>query len=153
MLLNISLYQTNCVVFHVICQSLGNGLKVCLIYLSASCIVHHLGHSFRFQLQMYTQEHTNSEAEVTKSFKVTDICEFLVGGNDLLEPVCDRHHDVERAKEEDKMEVGIAVDSAFFLIIKDILSPCSPLLLIVFICNTCTVPLALTVARSVLCPT
>lgn len=54
---------------------------------------------------------------------------------DLLEPVCDRHHDIKWAKEEDKMEVGIAVDSALVLIIKYILSSHSLLLPIIILCN------------------
>lgn len=40
---------------------------------------------------------------------------------DLLEPVCGGHHDVERAEEEDKVEVCVAVDGALFLIIINIL--------------------------------
>lgn len=63
-------------------------------------------------------------------------------GNYSLEPICDRHHDIERAKEEDKMEVGIAVDGALFLIINYILSS-SSLLLLAVICNKSTDQLAL----------
>lgn len=36
-----------------------------------------------------------------------------------LEPAGQGHHHVERSQQEDKMEIGVAVDGAFLLIIDD----------------------------------
>lgn len=49
----------------------------------------------------------------------------------LLEPVGDGHHDVEGSQEEDKMEVGIAVDGPLSLIVHHILAWPGLLLIIV----------------------
>ena len=49
---------------------------------------------------------------------------------DSLEPVCDGHHDVEGAQEEDEVEVGVAVDGAVPLVVHDVLTPSGLLLLL-----------------------
>lgn len=49
----------------------------------------------------------------------------------LLEPVGDGHHDVEGSQEEDKMEVGVAVDGSLSLIIHHVLASTGLLLIIV----------------------
>lgn len=49
----------------------------------------------------------------------------------LLEPVGDGHHDVEGSQEEDKMEVGVAVDGPLSLIVHHILAWPGLLLIIV----------------------
>lgn len=48
-----------------------------------------------------------------------------------LEPVGDRHHDIERSQEEDKMEVGVAVDGPLPLVVHHILARAGLLLIIV----------------------
>lgn len=45
--------------------------------------------------------------------------EGLNGGIFIMEPAGQGHHHVERSQQEDKMEIGVAVDGAFLLIIDD----------------------------------
>lgn len=61
-----------------------------------------------------------------------DVCfEVSMYGNHLLKPVGGSHHDIEGAKEEDKVKEGVAVDGSLSLIIHHILA-WTRLLLIVF---------------------
>lgn len=48
-----------------------------------------------------------------------------------MEPVGDGHHDVQGSQEEDRMEVGVAVDGSFSLIIRHVLASTSVVLLTV----------------------
>lgn len=50
---------------------------------------------------------------------------------DSLEPISNGHHDVEGAEEEDKVEVGVAVDGAVLLVVADILTTTRFLLLFI----------------------
>lgn len=53
----------------------------------------------------------------------------------LLEPVGDGHHDIEGSQEEDKVEIGVAVDCCLSLVIHHVLAR-PGLLLIKLICET-----------------
>ena len=55
----------------------------------------------------------------------------MAGGRYSLEPVCDGHHDIEGAQEEDKMEVGVAVDGPLLLVVHYVLTPPALLLVVV----------------------
>lgn len=49
----------------------------------------------------------------------------------LLKPIGDGHHDVEGAQEEDKMEVGVAVDGSLFLVVDHVLASAGLLFIVV----------------------
>lgn len=53
----------------------------------------------------------------------------------LLEPVGDGHHDIEGPQEEDKVEIGVAVDGCLPLVIHHVLARAG-LLLVKLICET-----------------
>lgn len=48
--------------------------------------------------------------------------EVSMYGNHLLKPVGDGHHDIQGAKEEDKVKEGVTVDGSLSLVIHHILA-------------------------------
>lgn len=75
----------------------------------------------------------HSPRDVAKTFLSFAVSKWLyyITEHCLLEPVGDGHHDVEGSKEEDKMEVGIAVDGSLSLIICHVLASTGLLLIII----------------------
>lgn len=56
---------------------------------------------------------------------------FTIKYLNVLKPVGDSHHDIKRAQEEDKVEVGIIIDGCLLLIVDHILAWTSFLLIVV----------------------